>query len=130
MKNLPKRIYLNIGDGVPDDANFHDLSEVTWSEERMFDNDIEYVRKSEWIPVREQLPEPMQCVLAWIGDEAFVCWYLESGRFMTTLSCHERYVKDITGAKFHLSSDRADVTDVVTHWMSIVEPDTAKEVEE
>lgn len=42
MKNLPKRIYLNIGDGVPDDADFRDLSEVTWSEERMFDNDIEY----------------------------------------------------------------------------------------
>lgn len=30
-------------DGVPDDADFRDLSEVTWSEERMFDNDIEYV---------------------------------------------------------------------------------------
>lgn len=43
MKNLPKRIYLNIGDGVPEDVDFRDLSEVTWSEERMFDSDIEYV---------------------------------------------------------------------------------------
>lgn len=43
MKNIPKRIYLNIGDNVPDDADFRDLSEVTWSEERMFDSDIEYV---------------------------------------------------------------------------------------
>lgn len=43
MKNLPKRIYLNIGDGVPDDTDFRDLEEVTWSEERVFDNDIEFV---------------------------------------------------------------------------------------
>lgn len=42
MKNIPKRIYLNIGDGVPDDADFRDLSEVTWSEESVYDNDIEY----------------------------------------------------------------------------------------
>lgn len=47
MKNIPKRIYLNIGDGVPDDADFRDLKEVTWSEERMFDNDIEFVRAKE-----------------------------------------------------------------------------------
>lgn len=44
MKHLPERIYLNIGDGVPGDADFRDLGEVTWSEERMFDSDIEYVR--------------------------------------------------------------------------------------
>lgn len=43
MKNLPKKIYLNIGDGVPDDTDFCDLSEVTWSEERINDSDIEYV---------------------------------------------------------------------------------------
>lgn len=43
IKNLPKRIYLNIGDGIPDDVDFRDLSEVTWSEERVNDSDIEYV---------------------------------------------------------------------------------------
>lgn len=43
MKNAPERIYLNIGDGVPDDVDFRDLSEVSWSEERINDNDIEYV---------------------------------------------------------------------------------------
>lgn len=83
----------------------------------------------DWISVSETLPEPMQRVLAWIGDEALVCWYTESGRFKTTLRSHERYVKDFTGAKFHLSSDRADVTDVVTHWMPIVQPEIGKEVE-
>lgn len=43
MKNLPKRIYLNIGDECPDDVDFRDLEEVTWSDERINDNDIEYV---------------------------------------------------------------------------------------
>lgn len=43
MKNIPERIYLNIGDGVPDDADFRDLEEVTWSDERINDNDIVYV---------------------------------------------------------------------------------------
>lgn len=84
----------------------------------------------DWIPVSETLPEPMQRVLVWIGDEALVCWYLKSGRFKTILSCHERYVEDkMLGYKVHLSPDRADVTDVVTHWMPIVQPESAKEVE-
>lgn len=47
MKNLPKRIYLNIGDEVPDDADFRDLAEVTWSEEQIHDNDIPYRRALE-----------------------------------------------------------------------------------
>lgn len=45
MKNIPKRIFLNLGDikglGVKD---FNELSEITWSEERVFDSDIEYIR--------------------------------------------------------------------------------------
>lgn len=42
MNNIPEKIYLNIGNDVPDDADFRDLEEVTWSEERINDNDIEY----------------------------------------------------------------------------------------
>ena len=45
MKNIPKRIFLNLGDiedlGVKD---FKELSDITWSEDRVFDSDIEYVR--------------------------------------------------------------------------------------
>lgn len=45
MKNIPKRIFLNLGEiehsGVKD---FKELSEITWSEERVFDSDIEYIR--------------------------------------------------------------------------------------
>jgi len=43
MKNTPKKIYLQVED-VPDD--FNDLSEVTWCQDRINKNDIEYVLKS------------------------------------------------------------------------------------
>lgn len=64
MKNLPERIYLNLGDGCFDDADFRDLSEVTWSEEKVNDTDVEYVRKSQWINVDERLPEDETMVTA------------------------------------------------------------------
>lgn len=57
MKNIPERIYLNLGDSVPENADFRDLSEVTWSEDRVTDNDVEYALASQWISVDERLPE-------------------------------------------------------------------------
>lgn len=57
MKNLPERIYLNIGDEVSADVDFRELSEVTWSEEKVFDNDIAFTRKPQWISVEDELPE-------------------------------------------------------------------------
>ena len=38
MMNLPKRIFLQIGD-------LEDLHEVTWSAERIYNTDIEYILK-------------------------------------------------------------------------------------
>lgn len=40
MKNLPEKIYLQVGDDPGD--NFSDLAEVTWSQDKIFDTDIEY----------------------------------------------------------------------------------------
>lgn len=47
MKNLPKKIYLNLGDLSEEEYNeldFHDLSEVTWSEDDVQGRNVEYVR--------------------------------------------------------------------------------------
>ena len=44
MKNIPNKIYLQIGDNTPKDVDFNDLDEVTWCAERISKNDIEYVR--------------------------------------------------------------------------------------
>lgn len=62
MKNVPERIYLNLGDETTDD--FRDLSEVTWSEDRVTENDIEYALASQWISVEERLPEEDAMVTA------------------------------------------------------------------
>jgi hypothetical protein len=42
MKNIPYKIYLQIGENA-DDVDFNDLYEITWADEPIFDTDIEYV---------------------------------------------------------------------------------------
>jgi hypothetical protein len=51
MTNIPKTIYLQIGEDCPmdDGENFNDLSEVSWCRDKIFENDIEYVLKDELI---------------------------------------------------------------------------------
>jgi hypothetical protein len=43
MKNIPERIYLQIGEDCEAD-DFSDLSEVTWAEDWINENDILYVK--------------------------------------------------------------------------------------
>lgn len=43
MKNIPKKIYLQIGEGSEDKPDFSAFSEVTWSVDKVFNNDIEFV---------------------------------------------------------------------------------------
>lgn len=55
MKNIPQKIYLQIGDLTPEEINeidFTSLSEVTWSIERIYDTDIEFkVQRSRNLPL-------------------------------------------------------------------------------
>lgn len=93
-----------------------------------WDKGSEWALQNQWIPVDERLPEPMQRVFVWIGDEALVCWYTKSGRFKTTLRSKERYSEDKSlHEKIHLSPCREDVTDVVTHWMDTPKLNPEKE---
>lgn len=84
--------------------------------------------QSMWRGVEEELPEipndkKMIRVLAWVGDEPIVCWYTCHGRFITTLTAKERYSYDHAAkVKVHLSSEREDVTEMVTHWSPITPP--------
>lgn len=48
MKNKPKRIYLQVGEDNGDE-DFNGLSEVTWSKDRVYDSDIEYVLSDEYL---------------------------------------------------------------------------------
>ena len=45
MKNIPKRIFLNVGDLEDSNIDFAELHDVTWSAERINDTDIEYILK-------------------------------------------------------------------------------------
>ena len=52
MKNLPDKIYLNLGDLTEEEYNeldFNDLSEVTWSNDDVQCRNVEYVRKDAFI---------------------------------------------------------------------------------
>jgi hypothetical protein len=44
FKNLPNKIYLNVGDiyTFEEEVDFKELDEVTWCEDKIDDNDIEY----------------------------------------------------------------------------------------
>jgi hypothetical protein len=44
MKNRPNRIYLQVGNDCPSDADFSGLSGVSWCNEKIHSNDIEYIR--------------------------------------------------------------------------------------
>lgn len=43
MKNIPEKIYLQIGDEC-DSEDFNELSEVSWCKDKIYDNDIEFVQ--------------------------------------------------------------------------------------
>lgn len=47
MTNIPKTIYLQIGDECPTDdgEDFNKLYGVSWCADKIFENDIEYVSK-------------------------------------------------------------------------------------
>lgn len=45
MKNMPKKIFLQVGDLEDGIEDFSGLHEVTWSAERIFKTDVEYILK-------------------------------------------------------------------------------------
>ena len=64
MKDLPNKIYLNLGDLTEDEFNetdFKDLPEVTWSEDDVQGMNAEYVRKDAFIEKAEK------AMIEWAG---------------------------------------------------------------
>lgn len=54
INNPPKTIFLNIN--VDEECDFKSLSGVTWSENRIYDTDVEYTKANQWISVKDKLP--------------------------------------------------------------------------
>ena len=53
LKNIPNKIFLNIGFKPEKGDDFNDLEEVTWCVDKVDDNDIEYQRKPVWHDLRK-----------------------------------------------------------------------------
>ena len=99
----PKKIYLTEGD------EYSGQVETTWGEERITDEDVEYVRadsyaEREWISVEDRLPERKQSV-----------WVFVRGSGQTTGWWHY-YGKKVTWWT------PARITCAVTHWMPLPKP--------
>lgn len=45
MKNAPEKIYLNTGYEEGEDVDFSELFEITWSKDKVFSGDLEYLSK-------------------------------------------------------------------------------------
>ncbi len=100
MLNIPSKIYLNLGeisDQVASEADFHDLDEVTWSENKIEAHDILYRRvvrnkKSPLQRAKEangrsrkmcaECPEKGHCSerVRKICDAAFIAGYLKGDK--------------------------------------------------
>ena len=72
MKNVPNKIFLNIGYEPEKGDDFNDLGEVTWCVDKVNDNDIEYQRKPIWHDLRKNhgdLPKEFNMVIISIEQE-------------------------------------------------------------
>jgi hypothetical protein len=61
MKNLPKKIYLQLGEDVDEDTDFRELSDVCWCEDNTDESDIEYelANQSKWITINFNDPKTL-----------------------------------------------------------------------
>lgn len=76
MKNLPDKIYLNLGELSEEELNetdFQDLSEITWSEDDVQGKNVEYVRKDDFI----------ENICEWLSKHA-IKYYLGGSKFLGT----------------------------------------------
>ena len=64
IKNIHEKIFLQIGKDTEEEADFNDLSEVTWNKDRINSTDIEYVMKqSPLINAYEHAPMAFEPVI-------------------------------------------------------------------
>src|SRR5690606_28002819 len=64
IKDAPQRIFLQMGfdenEEFPETVTFDELEGVTWSDDRLNDTDLAYIRIEEYARLREALEELIQ----------------------------------------------------------------------
>lgn len=78
ITNAPERIWLNYGDLQGEDADHNECVEVSWSDHRVFNDDVEYVRSTP-AEIMAAHPKCGEC-RHWLKNtyEEFVCFNEES----------------------------------------------------
>src|SRR6185312_7779555 len=95
MKNIPEKIYLQIGDEC-DGEDFNELSEVSWCKDKIYDNDIEFERKdnvgvSDAIAFAEWISGYMNKD-SWFRYHAkFRKWYVPGKGHFTTVGLYQEF---------------------------------------
>lgn len=69
MKNIPDKVYMQIGEGNEDENDFNEISGVTWSFDKIFDSDIEYCLKLTTEQVDKRLIESFDQLTKLYGNE-------------------------------------------------------------
>lgn len=89
MKNIPKKIYLNIGLNPYEKDDFYDIDDITWSEGVTGNNDIEYVLATPAIKAGEGALEVLKGLVSDVGNllgENAIEWqqagYLEEAKLL------------------------------------------------
>ena len=91
MKNLPDKIFLNLGDLTEEEYNetdFQELSEVTWSEDDVQGRNVEYVRKDDFIKNAEKY-----LTGKFINDVSVLAGGVVSINFDAAISSFVKYMK-------------------------------------
>ena len=73
MKNIPQKIYLQLGDDDLDEwpsSDFNSFSEVTWCEDRQHESDLEYVLVKD-IESASEIPELLNEILTKYHEWAY-----------------------------------------------------------
>jgi len=105
MKNLPEKIYLDLGFTPDMVTDFNDLKQVTWSKDNATGEGIEYVRKP--APSESVNPSPEQ-----IAEEVYPC---DSGVLSLDVSLDRKAF--IVGYNYLLSFSRSQEDSVNSDMM-------------
>ncbi len=85
MKNLPEKLYLQIGEEADESVDFNDLYGVSWCDDKIYENDVVYVREDIVIKMLEndnehQPPQPGVKRLKTKNNENKTSWRTFQGR--------------------------------------------------
>lgn len=135
MKNLPNKIYLQVGEMTADEireADFDELSEVTWCKEKVSPTDIEFIRSDSNARIPEKYQRMKSLLINLLGTIAdatngmsvgdYDCGELHTPTFKYEPS-FEFTEDDVKTIKELAENDCEDAAIVLMDWINNAEED-------